>query len=333
MAAGKWSFEKSRSQAYSEDMRWRMVYQNKFLGRNYQQIAECLNVDPSTVCRIIQLFDETGTVKKRDYPENFGTKKLGDIEKLLILQIVIEKPGIYLEEIAGKLQEETGTEVSKTTICRFLHKSSFTRQKMVIAAQQRCDFLRSKYLLEISVYSGHPEFFIFIDETGADRRDSMRKFAYSLRGKPAMVTKLLKRGQCVSAIVGMSHNGIIDFYTTLSTVNSDSFLKFVQNCLIPVLKPFNGVNEHSIVVLDNAAIHHVDNVVDAIQSTGALVQFLPLYSPDMNPIENAFSYVKSLLKNCEDTWKDLDTETKVTAALCSISKEDCQAWISHCGYH
>ena len=208
-----------------------MVYQNKFLGQNYRQIAECLNVDPSTVCRIIQLFDETGTVKKRDYPQNFGTKKLGDIEKLLILQIFIEKPGIYLEEIAGKLQEETGTEVSKTTICRFLHKSSFTRQKMVIAARQRCDFLRSKYLLEISVYSGHPEFCIFIDETGADRRDSMRKFAYSLRRKPAMVTKLLERGQRVSAIVGMSHNGIIDFNTTLSTVNSDSFLKFVQNCL------------------------------------------------------------------------------------------------------
>ena len=48
----------------------------------------------------------------------------------------------------------------------------------------------------------------------------------------------------------------------------------------------------------------------------------------MNPIEN----VKSLLKNCEDTWKNLDTETKVTSVLCSISK-DCEAWISHCGYH
>ena len=102
--------------------------------------------------------------------------------------------------------------------------------------------------------------------------------------------------------------------------------------LIPVPKPFNGVNEHSIAVLDNVAIHHVDNVVGAIESPGALVQFLPPYRPDMNPIENAFSYVKSLPKNCEDTWKDLDTETKVTAALCFISK-DCQAWISHCSYH
>ena len=57
------------------------------------------------MCRIIQLFDETGTVKKRDYPENFGTKKLGDIEKLLILQIVIEKLGFYLEELLASFKK------------------------------------------------------------------------------------------------------------------------------------------------------------------------------------------------------------------------------------
>ena len=268
MSAG-WSFETSRSQAYSEDLQWRMVYQRKFLGRTYRQIAECINVDPSTVSRVLQLFDSTGTVKKLDYPENFGTKKLANIEKLLILQLVIEKPGIYLDEIADKVKIESGTEVSRATICRFLQKSGFTRQKMVIEAQQRCEFLRTKYLIEMSIYTGHPEFFIFVDETGADRRDSMRKFAYSLKGKPAVATKLLVRGNRVSAIVGMSQNGIIDFHTTVSTVNADTFLKFIQDCLIPILKPFNGINDHSIVVLDNASIHHVDNVVDAIQSTGS----------------------------------------------------------------
>lgn len=53
----------------------------------------------------------------------------------------------------------------------------------------------------MSIYKGHPELFVFIDETGADRRDSMRKFAYSLKGKPAVASKLMIRGQRVSAIV------------------------------------------------------------------------------------------------------------------------------------
>ena len=134
----------------------------------------------------------------------------------------------------------------------------------------------------------------------------------------------------MSAIVGMSSRGIIDFHTT---VDSDKFLKYVQDALIPSLKPFNGINDHSVVILDNASIHHVDEVVDAIQSTGALVQFLPPYSPDLNPIEHAFAQVKYLLKYHEDTWEDVYTETKVTAALCSITNKDCQAWIAHCGYN
>ena len=158
MAGRACSFENSRTKAYSTDMRWRMIYQNKFIGRNYRQIAECLNVDASTVCRTVHLFDETGSVAKRDYPENQGTKKLTDIDKLIILEMMIENPGIYLHEVTENIKNETGTEVSKTTVCRFLHKSGFTRQKMVIAAKQRCDYLRAQYLIDVSIYNGHSEF-------------------------------------------------------------------------------------------------------------------------------------------------------------------------------
>lgn len=62
--------------------------------------------------------------------------------------------------------------------------------------------------------------------------------------------------------------------------------------------PFNGTNPHSVIVLDNASIHHVDKVVELLHSLGALVLFLPPYSPDYNPIE-AFSKVKSLIRDYE----------------------------------
>ena len=57
---------------------------------------------------------------------------------------------------------------------------------------------------------------------------------------------------------------------------------------------FNGVNPHSIVILDNASIHHVQGIVEMINEVGALVLFLPPYSPDFNPIEEAFSKLKAL---------------------------------------
>ena len=74
---------------------------------------------------------------------------------------------------------------------------------MVIAAE-RSELLRMEYLMDISVCNGHPEFFVFLNETGSDRRDYMRKFAYSLRGKPAVAGKLLFRGERVSTIAAMS---------------------------------------------------------------------------------------------------------------------------------
>ena len=97
------------------------------------------------------------------------------------------------------------------------------------------------------------------------------------------------RGQHVSGIVGISCQGILDFCTITGTTNGEKFLHYVQDCLIPHLQPFNGINAHSVVVLNNASVHHVPAVVDALQQAGVMVQYLPPYSPDLNPIELAFS--------------------------------------------
>ena len=69
----------------------------------------------------------------------------------------------------------------------------------------------------------------------------------------------------------------------LTAANSD----FVQQALLPHLQASNGVNARSVVVLDNASIHHVDGVVDLTESTGGLPP--PPYSLDLNAIEEAFS--------------------------------------------
>ena len=75
-------------------------------------------------------------------------------------------------------------------------------------------------------------------------------------------------------------------------MNTDAFVSFVENALLPVLQPFNGSNPRSIVIMDNASIHHVDRVCQLIESTGAIIRFLPPYSPDMNPLEEVFSKVR-----------------------------------------
>ena len=85
-------------------------------------------------------------------------------------------------------------------------------------------------------------------------------------------------------------------------------------------------------MLDNARIHHAGDVLSLAESAGALVHFLPPYSQDFNPIEEAFSKVKSVLKANENAWGDLDAEAAVSAAFNCVTSDDCRAWVTHCGY-
>ena len=90
--------------------------------------------------------------------------------------------------------------------------------------------------------------------------------------------------------------GFNDYKAMSCTVDDDKFYVFIQASLLPHLMPFDGSNPHSIVILDNCSIHRVPRVVEMIQEVDALVHFLPPYSLDYNPIEEAFSKVTVNLK-------------------------------------
>ena len=87
--------------------------------------------------------------------------------------------------------------------------------------------------------------------------------------------------------------------------------------------PFDGENSSLIVIMDNLSVHHVDKVVELLRASGILVMFLlPPYSPDLNPIEEAFSYVKYYLRECEDIFNILgDPIPFIHAAFNSITAE------------
>ena len=212
----------------------------------------------------------------------------------------------------------------------FLHKNGFTHQRLRTVALQQDEFLREQFTIDVSLYS--PDMFIFIDETGADKRNSLRKYGYSLRGKPVTTKSLLVRGERVSAIACMSMNGILDVKAHKETSNGDIFYEFIHTHLLPHLCPFDGQNSNSVVILDNCSIHHCREVMSALTDIGVMVHFLPPYSPDFNPIEEAFSKVKTELKGLEPYIED--TETAVLASFTTVTPHDCRSWISHSGiYH
>ena len=168
------AFQTDRTQAYDEDLRWRMVYQRYALELTYREIAT------STVQRVVQRFEESGTVTKDPYPKghNHPSQILTEVDELLIIHLVLDRPSIYLHEIQKELAETTGTAISVPTLCNFLHKNGFSRKKLGGVALQRSEQARDQFRSTISIYK--PPMLVFIDETGTDRRDAMRRFGYSL---------------------------------------------------------------------------------------------------------------------------------------------------------
>ena len=99
------------------------------------------------------------------------------------------------------------------------------------------------------------------------------------------------------------------------------------------MHPFDGTSTKSIAILDNCSIHHVSEVKKEFEDAGILLLFLPPYSPDLNPIEQAFSYVKYYLKDHDDALQCTNNPTAIIqAAFDAINAELCRSWIENSGY-
>ena len=326
------SCEKDRTTAYSEDLRWRMVWQSQALSLSSATVARNLGVDISTVKRTVNLFERTGQVRKRAYPGGRAFSVITEPVQLYILHMLLDRPGIYLREIQAALLDEIGIDVTESAICKVLKKAGFTRQNMVTYATQQDSELRSQFTAELALYPAHT--LVFVDETGTDRRDSLRKKAYSVRGNPLRTQKLLVRGEHISVIAAISLQGILALQIVRGAVDADVYYTFVCKHLLPKLMPFDGQNEHCVVVQDNCAIHHVQEVTDTLHDAGVIAQYLPPYSPDYNPIEECFSKVKSMMKAMEVEMAFCDDiDTIVLAAFSTITQQDCIGWIHDSGIY
>ena len=138
--------------------------------------------------------------------------------------------------------------MSASTVCRTIKAKEFTRKKVQVIALQQSEQRRIEFMAQIAA-SYHPDMFIWIDETGSDRRNSIRLFFHT------SYFQLHVSGKRISAIPVLTTRGIEDLYLTSGSVNGDILEDFICLCVLPILLPFDGQNPRSVVVLDNASIH------------------------------------------------------------------------------
>ena len=275
---------------YSEDLRWRVVWLHITRGLSYKDISDLLFISEKSVPRFIQRYLNTNSVAPTVHKHG-PHKHLTEFEQLTVLQALVVNPSMYLHELCDQLEEVTGKRVHPSTICRTIQYFGMTRQKLRRVALQRSDEKRAEFMAEISQFD--PSMLVWLDETGSDRRNTIRAHGYGFRGCTPERLDLRVGGKRISAIAVMTLSGVEDAYISEDNVNGEVFGDFMRRSLLPILQPFNGTNPHSVIIMDNASIHHLE---DMITGVGAIIRFLPPYSPDLNPCEEVFAKMKAFLR-------------------------------------
>ena len=150
-----------------------------------KEVARLLFVSERTVYRCPERFRITGDV--RLFKRSYGPpRELSEFDELQLIQLILSRPGIYLRDLQRELFYSTGNLVDMATICRKC------RQKIKHIALQQSEILRIQFVDSSIV--------LWIDETGSDRRNALRKYGYHIRGQPPQDHQLKLRGIRYSAV-------------------------------------------------------------------------------------------------------------------------------------
>ena len=207
--------------------------------------------------RCLGTLNDTTVLEKLDYSlSTMVHRKLCEHDKVLILQHLLLNPGVYLRELQEKVYNTTGTWVHVSTICRAIHKLGLTRQRIQRISYNRSEIKRAEFWSEMCVFP--PSMLLWVDETGFDNRNLLRKFGYGIRGQPPQDHTLMLRGKHYSAVAVLSNERVEDVYITDKHVNGELFLEFIRRCMLPILMPFDGRNPNSVVIMDNVSICNTD---------------------------------------------------------------------------
>jgi transposase len=158
---------------------------------------------------------------------------------------------------------------------------------------------------------------------------------WALRGERATKYEFFHRGSKYSILPALSLDGILHLEVVENAVTGDIFCQFIEG-LLPCMNEWPL--PHSVLVVDNAAIHKVAGIRELVEGCGVHLLYLPAYSPDFNPIELAFSSIKAWLRaNRARINADLKTDKgsvyhAIWEAVYSVTADDAKGWYGHCGY-
>ena len=197
-------------------------------------------------------------------------------------------PDGTLAEHCAWYEQASGGRVSGTTMSRVItRRLGWTRKKRSLSASEQDEAAREAWRVRVDGID--PARLVFVDETGS-HLGLVRLHARAPRGQRAVGRAPRNRGRTRTTVTSVTLDGIGPGLVVEGGISTAGFEAYVGHVLAPTLRP------GQIVVLDNLRQHQGHRTRVLIEARGAALWFLPSYSPDLNPIEEAFSKVKTLLR-------------------------------------
>jgi transposase len=166
--------------------------------------------------------------------------------------------------------------------------------------------------------------FVVVDECGSNI-NLTPLYARAPRGQRARGAIPSNTKQNTTLIASMTTAGMGPAMLLQGATDTTAFAAYIEQVLAPSLVP------GKLVVLDNLSVHKHEQVRQVIEARGCQVWFLPAYSPDLSPIEEAFSKLKTLLRRAEARTREA-LEQAIADALDQITGQDARGYFTHCGY-
>ena len=159
-----------------------------------------------------------------------------------------------------------------------------------------------------------------------------RLYGRAPQGEPLIQKVLHGNWKTVTFIAALRHDRVTAPFVLEGAMNGETFKAYVEQFLAPTLK------KGDIVFMDNASVHMAEGVEKAIEAKGAILFYLPAYSPDFNPIEQLFAKLKSMLRkiaaySLKQTAYTVDSLCKaIASSLTEITRSECAAYLANSGY-
>ncbi len=192
-----------------------------------------------------------------------------------------------------------------------------------MGAAERDEFLRAGWRVLVAGEIDAQRL-VFVDEMGSNT-SLAPLYAWSRRGKRALAKVPRNWGANVALLASMSAEGMGPSLAVEGSTTREVFEVYLEHFLAPALRP------GQVVVMDNLSAHKGRRVRKLVEGCGCELVYLPAYSPDFNPIEQAFSKVKQALRRAEARTDDA-LRAATWAAFATITLTDAAGWFAHCGY-